>query len=138
MINKNNHSGQLLIEVVVATGIVVLVLVGITELMTYTIKTNRYNNFREKALATIQSDFRRCEIQSFDDQIAFFSDGMDGDNFLSCVHCTLENENPCLVSVSSESIQQLTEIVKQVSLEITVSDGEFTEKQQKVFTSTIY
>ena len=58
---KRNLSGQMLIEIVVAVGIIALVLVGVSDLVTRSLKVLTYQKQKDEAgaiLKKIQNDYR--------------------------------------------------------------------------------
>lgn len=74
---KNNNitwnSGQILAEVVVAIGIIVVVLVGMSSLMTKTTKTVRQNTNKDTAVALVEAELSCFKNSRDKDQTAFFN-----------------------------------------------------------------
>ena len=79
----NNFSGQMLIEVVIAIGIIALVLVGVSDLMTRSLRVVTFQKQRDEAnayLQKMQNDLkaqRDADPEGFFLRHAFFADFRD-------------------------------------------------------------
>ena len=67
------HKGQILAEVVVAIGIIMLVLIGMSSLMSKTTKAIRQNTTKDEAAALVESQIRYYKDQRDRDVNGFFA-----------------------------------------------------------------
>lgn len=67
-----DEKGQILAEVVVAIGIIIIVLIGMSQLMSRTTKTIRRNTFKDAAASLVNDQIRWYKVQRDADTAAFF------------------------------------------------------------------
>lgn len=104
-----NFSGQMLIEVVVAIGIIALVLVGVSDLMTKSLSVITYQRQRDEALNILQKIQNGYKAMRDTDAEAFFNtvantiiDPCEAGKNYKCTVLVDKQLNSVLITVTAE------------------------------------
>lgn len=92
---KDKHRGQMMIEVVVALGIITLVLVGVSDLMTRSLRVVSYQKQKDEANSIIQKTLNDYKLQRDSDPVNFY-DTVAGATIDPCV---IGKPYKCIVTV---------------------------------------
>lgn len=102
-----NHPGELLIEIVVAIGIIGLVLVGVTDLMTRSARVVTFQKQKDEALSIVRKKLNEYKTTRDTDPESFYNTVVGG----VTDPCVPEKDYKCIVSVDKQLDSVLITVV---------------------------
>lgn len=106
---QTRNSGQMLIEIVVAVGIIGLVLVGVADLMTRSVRVVSFQKQKDEAIAVIKKKLIAYQAERDSDPEGFYAtidnaimDPCETDSVYRCVLIVDKKTTSVVINISAE------------------------------------